>query len=115
MKSRVVILIIIFMTILLSSCSTEMNNSPDPQAGSSDICKEPPTSFTWNKKTYNLKTIGDRELEPGMKWGYLICSKEQIIVQKEGPNATFNLYTYGNSIDELLYFGEWGRALYTSK
>lgn len=50
-----------------------------------------------------------------MKYGYLSCDNGKFTVQAEGPNATYNLYTYGSPLESnrLLYFGEWGRALYT--
>ncbi|WP_176220667.1 BsuPI-related putative proteinase inhibitor [Cohnella massiliensis] len=78
-------------------------------------CKEPPSSFTWGQQTYTLKTIGSTDLEPGMKLGYLNCQNGVYTQQGEGENATFNIYSYGSPLDsdDLLYFGKWGRALYT--
>jgi len=82
---------------------------------SPSACQEPPKSFMWGNKTYILKTVGNRDLEPGMKLGYLNCENGVYTQQSEGENATFNIYTYGSPLesDDLLYFGKWGRALYT--
>ena len=87
---------------------TDHNVSPS-------ACQEPPKSFMWGNKTYILKTVGNRDLEPGMKLGYLNCENGVYTQQSEGENATFNIYTYGSPLesDDLLYFGKWGRALYT--
>lgn len=78
-------------------------------------CSEPPKSFEWGNKTYNLKEIGNENLEPGMKLGYLDCNNGAYTQQSAGENATYNIYSLGNPLksDDLLYFGIWGRALYT--
>lgn len=90
-----------------------------PNAGPVDglSCGEPPSSFTWGQRTYTLKTIGNTDLEPGMKRGYLNCQDGVYTQQSEGENSTFNIYTYGSPLksEDLLYFGKWGRALYSAE
>ena len=78
-------------------------------------CSEPPRSFEWGNKTYILQKIGNEDLEPGMKLGYLECNNGVDIQHDEGENAVYNIYTFGSPLDseDLLYFGSWGRALYT--
>jgi hypothetical protein len=80
-----------------------------------DACNNPPKFLEWENNKYTLKTVGDRDLEPGMKLGYLDCNGGTYTQQNEGENATFNIYSYGNPNESnaLLYFGKWGRALYT--
>mgnify|MGYP006877967303 FL=1 len=87
---------------------------PEAQ-GPSSTCSEPPRSIEWGGKTYALKEIGGEELEPGMKLGYLECADGKYIQHNEGENATCNVYSFGSppDRDDLLYFGAWGRALYT--
>lgn len=114
MNKRILILCaLILISIIFSGCYSENKRSGENELSSS--CEAPPQSFMWNNTTYKLEKIGDRELEPGMKYGYLSCDNGKFTVQAEGPNATYNLYTYGSPLESnrLLYFGEWGRALYT--
>jgi len=100
------LLFLILLTMSATGCGVHADHKNE------EDCEFPPESFTWNHKTFVLKKIGDREPEPGKKWGYLSCDNGEFEVQSEGPNATYNLYTYGSSYDELLLFGKWGRALY---
>jgi hypothetical protein len=114
MKKRFFLLLIL-LAMFATGCKDSTNYQDDKDLlVTSQECETPPESFTWNKETYTLKMIGDRELEPGMKLGYLACNKGIYTAQGEGPNATFNIYTYGSSSNDILYFGQWGRALYIS-
>jgi hypothetical protein len=114
MKTSLLIMYIPIITIL-SSCFNQQNHISD-KVESPMTCHDPPQSFNWNSTIYYLKTIGDRELEPGMKIGFLACDNGVYTEQAEGPNATYNIYTFGSPLEKnLLYFGKWGRALYTSK
>lgn len=124
MKSAIATVSLLVMIAIMTSCTSLESSSPIEQATratdkdvSGVTCQEPPKTFTWNKNTYRLKTIGDRDLEPGMKIGYLACDKGIYTQQAEGINATFNIYTYGSPLEssDLLYFGKWGRALYTAE
>jgi hypothetical protein len=114
MKISITIIFVLIVTIA-SSCSGQQN-SISSRVESPTTCDNPPQSFVWNNTMYKLKTIGDRELEPGIKLGFLACDNGSFAAQAEGPNATFNIYSYGSpqESNDLLYFGEWGRALYTS-
>jgi hypothetical protein len=112
MKKAFLVLLILLAMFITGCGDTENNDNNKDSLVSSQVCESPPETFTWNKETYTLKIYGDKELEPGMKWGYLACNNGVIEVQKEGPNATFNIYTYGSNNKELLLVGEWGRALY---
>jgi hypothetical protein len=97
----------------------EMNSaqseSSDGSHGISSTCSEPPESLVWGDKTYRLKEVGGQDLEPGMKLGYLECSNGVYTQRDVGENAVFNMYSFGSPLqsDDLLYFGTWGRALYT--
>lgn len=82
----------------------------------SAACQEPPPTFLWENREYALTTIGREDLEPGMKLGYLDCRDGVYMQRSEGENATFNVYSFGSPLKsgDLLYFGPWGRALYTA-
>jgi len=103
-------LAIVLTSAILVSCT----NSVGSQQASSSACQKPPESFIWGKKTYTLNTVGNRELEPGTKLGYLDCN-EGTFTQGVSENAAVNIYTYGSPLasDDLLFFGVWGRALYS--
>lgn len=113
MKTSLLIVCVLVLTIL-SGCSNHQNSD---KVEFPTTCDDPPQTFNWNNTMYNLKTIGDRDLEPGMKIGFLACDNGVYTEQAEGLNATFNIYTYGSPLEsnDLLYFGKWGRALYTPK
>jgi len=114
----------------LLGCSTSPSSGMEPEESeiipseveyadqshdAASTCNEPPESLVWGHKTYHLKEVGDRDLEPGMKLGYLECHDGIYTQHDAGENANFNIYTYGSPLenDGLLYFGIWGRALYT--
>ncbi|WP_080837057.1 BsuPI-related putative proteinase inhibitor [Cohnella massiliensis] len=108
------IVLLLSLTFGLMGCS-DIQHTPNAMHEDAASCKEPPSSFTWGQQTYTLKTIGSTDLEPGMKLGYLDCQNGVYTKKGEGENATFNIYSYGSPLDsdDLLYFGKWGRALYT--
>lgn len=114
-------LVLAFLMVMISiaGCSTNPEAMNNPyKADEREFlpgCSEPPRSFEWGNKTYILQKIGHEELEPGMKLGYLECNNGVYIQHGEGENATYNIYTFGSPLDsdDLLYFGPWGRALYT--
>jgi hypothetical protein len=106
-------MIILFLSMM--GCS-EFQSTKNTTSETNSPCEEPPSSLTWGQQTYILKTVGNQDLEPGMKLGYLNCNNGVYSQQGEGENATFNIYSFGSpkDSDDLLYFGTWGRALYTS-
>lgn len=112
---RTIILIMCVLTITILPSYSIQHYQISDKVESCTTCEDPPQSFNWNNTTYKLRTVGDRELEPGMKFGFLACDNGVYTVQAEGPNATFNIYSYGSPLEssDLLYFGNWGRALYT--
>jgi hypothetical protein len=124
LKGTIATVILLVMITVMTSCSSRESSNPAEQAAggpdiavSSETCQDPPNTFTWGKKTYTLKTIGGEDLEPGMKLGYLSCDNGTYTQQAEGDNATFNVYSFGSPLEssDLLYFGKWGRALYTAE
>jgi hypothetical protein len=122
LKGVIMTVFLLVIISIMSSCNSSERNITTEQANfaaDKDIlsatCQVPPKTFTWNKQKYRLKTIGERDLEPGMKIGYMSCDTGTYTQQAEGINATFNIYTYGSHSSDLLYFGKWGRALYTAE
>ncbi|MEX2415321.1 MAG: hypothetical protein WD424_04185 [Paenibacillaceae bacterium] len=124
MKGAIAVVSLLVMIAIMSSCTSGESSTPVEQASggtdkavSAATCQDPPQTFTWDKKTYTLKTIGGKELEPGMKLGYLACDNGTYTQQAEGDNATFNIYTFESPLEssDLIYFGKWGRALYTAE
>lgn len=108
---------ILLMSFLLviGGCRSE---GAEPEIGTdaaAAACDEPPQTIGWNGKPYALQTLGNENLEPGMKLGAILCENGVFTQRSEGENAVFNIYTYGSPLesDELLFFGTWGRALYT--
>jgi|GEM_PF-888504 hypothetical protein len=102
------------LILFVGGCRLE-DPVPGIGADAAASCEEPPPSIVWNGKPYDFVMVGNENLEPGMKLGALSCEQGVFTQQSEVTNAVFNIYTYGSPLEsgDLLYFGKWGRALYT--
>ncbi|WP_373231016.1 hypothetical protein [Cohnella sp.] len=116
MKGAIAAVSLLVMIAIMTSCTSRESSTPVEEAvGGTDkavstpSCQDPPKTFMWDKKTYTLKTIGERDLEPGMKLGYLACDKGTYTQRAKGDNATFNIYTLRSPLEssDLIYFGKW--------
>jgi hypothetical protein len=68
---RMLVLLLIPLMMFAPGCGVgEKSKDETNDFVASRTCESPPESFTWDNKEFVLRKIGDRELEPGKKWGY---------------------------------------------
>lgn len=101
--------------LILSGCSRTASEPEIPAIGNSASCNEPPEVLSWLGTDYSLMEAST-SLEPGMKIGFIQCDAGRFTLGDEGPQS-FRVYSNGDprTNNDLLFFGAWGRALYTKQ